>query len=54
MKVVLFCGGQGLRLRESSDVLPKPMTRIGYRPILWHVMGYYADYGHSDFVLCLG
>ena len=54
MKVVLFCGGQGLRLRESSDVLPKPMTRIGYRPILWHVMRYYAHYGHSDFVLCLG
>ncbi len=54
MKVVLFCGGQGLRLRDHSDVLPKPMTRIGYRPILWHVMRYYAHYGHRDFVLCLG
>ncbi|MFL5755229.1 MAG: glucose-1-phosphate cytidylyltransferase [Chloroflexota bacterium] len=54
MKVVLFCGGEGLRLREHSDGLPKPMTRIGYRPILWHVMRYYAHYGHRDFVLCLG
>jgi glucose-1-phosphate cytidylyltransferase len=54
MKVVLFCGGEGLRLREHGDALPKPMTRIGYRPILWHVMRYYAHYGHRDFVLCLG
>ena len=48
MKVVLFCGGEGLRLPGIPDVLPKPMTRIGYRPILWHVMRYYAHYGHSD------
>ena len=54
MKVVLFCGGEGLRLPGTTDVLPKPMTRIGYRPILWHVMRYYAHYGHQDFVLCLG
>jgi glucose-1-phosphate cytidylyltransferase len=54
MKVVLFCGGLGLRLREHSESLPKPMVEIGFRPILWHVMRYYAYHGHSDFVLCLG
>jgi glucose-1-phosphate cytidylyltransferase len=54
MKVVLFCGGQGMRIREYSDQVPKPMVPIGYRPILWHVMKYYAHYGHKDFVLCLG
>ena len=54
MKVVLFCGGLGLRLREHSERVPKPMVPIGYRPILWHVMKYYAHYGHKDFVLCLG
>jgi glucose-1-phosphate cytidylyltransferase len=54
MKVVLFCGGLGLRLREHSEALPKPMVPIGYRPILWHVMRFYAYYGHKDFVLCLG
>lgn len=54
MKVVLFCGGLGMRLREYSDNVPKPMVPIGYRPILWHVMKYYAHFGHKDFVLCLG
>jgi glucose-1-phosphate cytidylyltransferase len=54
MKVVLFCGGLGMRLRDFSDTIPKPMVNIGYRPILWHVMKYYAHYGHKDFVLCLG
>jgi glucose-1-phosphate cytidylyltransferase len=54
MKVVLFCGGLGMRMREYSEALPKPMVPIGYRPILWHVMKYYAHYGHKDFVLCLG
>ncbi len=55
MRVVLFCGGLGLRLgQESSQALPKPMARIGYRPILWHIMRYYAHHGHDDFVLCLG
>ncbi len=54
MKVVLFCGGRGLRLREHSEAVPKPMVQIGYRPILWHVMRYYAHYGHRDFILCLG
>src|SRR5713101_7199698 len=54
MKVVLFCGGLGLRMREYSEAVPKPMVPIGYRPILWHVMKYYAHYGHKDFILCLG
>ena len=54
MKVVLFCGGLGTRLRGPGDELPKPMVRIGYRPILWHVMKYYAHYGHTEFILCLG
>jgi glucose-1-phosphate cytidylyltransferase len=54
MKVVLFCGGLGTRLRDYSDAIPKPMVHIGYRPILWHVMKYYAHFGHTDFILCLG
>jgi glucose-1-phosphate cytidylyltransferase len=54
MKVVLFCGGLGTRLRDYSDSIPKPMVTIGYRPILWHVMKYYAHFGHKDFILCLG
>ena len=54
MKVVLFCGGMGLRLREEGRETPKPLAMIGERPILWHLMSYYAHYGHTDFVLCLG
>jgi glucose-1-phosphate cytidylyltransferase len=54
MKVVLFCGGLGTRLRDLSGEIPKPMVKIGYRPILWHVMKYYAHFGHKDFILCLG
>jgi len=54
VKVVLFCGGLGTRLRDYDPDLPKPMVNIGYRPIMWHVMKYYAHYGHKDFVLCLG
>lgn len=54
MKVVLFCGGLGMRLREYSETIPKPMVPIGYRPILWHLMKYYAHFGHKDFILCLG
>lgn len=54
MKVVLFCGGQGTRLREYSDAVPKPMVPIGHRPILWHVMKYFAHFGHTEFILCLG
>lgn len=54
MKVVLFCGGLGTRLREHSDTIPKPLVNIGVRPIMWHLMRYYAHYGHKEFVLCLG
>jgi glucose-1-phosphate cytidylyltransferase len=54
MKVVLFCGGLGTRLREHSDTIPKPLVNIGVRPLLWHLMRYYAHFGHKDFVLCLG
>ena len=54
MKVVLFCGGLGTRLREYGDNIPKPLVPIGYRPVLWHVMKYYAHFGHKDFILCLG
>jgi len=54
MKVVLFAGGFGTRLREYSEDIPKPMVPIGYRPIMWHLMKYYAHFGHKDFVICLG
>ncbi len=54
MKVVLFCGGLGMRMREGSGSAPKPMSMIGDRPLLWHVMRYYAHFGHKDFILCLG
>ncbi len=54
MKVVLFCGGLGMRMRDSTIAGPKPMATVGERPLLWHVMRYYAHYGHTDFVLCLG
>ena len=54
MKVVLFCGGLGTRIRDYSESIPKPMIPVGHQPILWHVMQYYSQYGHRDFVLCLG
>ncbi len=54
MKVVLFCGGAGMRLRGYSEDVPKPMVTIGSRPVLWHVMKYYAHFGHKEFLLCLG
>ena len=54
MKVVLFCGGLGMRMRDGVTSGPKPMATVGERPLLWHVMRYYAYFGHSDFVLCLG
>jgi glucose-1-phosphate cytidylyltransferase len=54
MKVVLFCGGLGTRIRDYSENIPKPMIPIGNHPILWHVMQYYSQYGHHEFVLCLG
>lgn len=54
MKVVILCGGYGSRIRDVDEALPKPMIALGRRPILWHVMKYYACKGHSEFVLCLG
>lgn len=55
MKVVLFCGGLGMRIRpDETSVIPKPMTMVGDRPILWHLMKYYAHFGHTEFVLALG
>lgn len=54
MKVVLFCGGLGMRMRADNQSLPKPMMPIGSRPVLWHIMRYYAHFGHQDFILCLG
>ena len=54
MKVVIFCGGLGLRLREYSENIPKPLVPIGDAPVMWHLMKYYSHYGHKDFILCLG
>ena len=55
MKVVLFCGGYGMRMRNSADEgMPKPMQMVGPRPLIWHVMRYYAHFGHKEFILCLG
>ena len=54
MKVVIFCGGQGMRMRDFSERVPKPLVPVGPRPILWHMMKYYAHFGHDDFILCLG
>jgi glucose-1-phosphate cytidylyltransferase len=54
MKAIILCGGQGTRLREHTEVQPKPMVEIGGRPILWHIMKLYAFHGITDFVLCLG
>jgi glucose-1-phosphate cytidylyltransferase len=54
MKVVILAGGMGTRLSEETQVKPKPMAEIGDRPILWHIMKIYSQYGHTDFVICLG
>ncbi|MCA5892894.1 glucose-1-phosphate cytidylyltransferase [Isoptericola sp. NEAU-Y5] len=54
MKVVLFCGGLGMRIRAYDQPVPKPMFTVGDRPVLWHMMRYYAAHGHTEFVLCLG
>lgn len=54
MKTVLFCGGLGTRIRDVSESIPKPMISVGDKPILWHLMHYYSQFGHKDFVLCLG
>nr|WP_241895764.1 sugar phosphate nucleotidyltransferase [Jatrophihabitans sp. GAS493] len=54
MKVVLFCGGYGMRMRDGTSSAPKPMVMVGSRPLIWHVMRYYAHFGHTEFILCLG
>jgi glucose-1-phosphate cytidylyltransferase len=54
VKVVILCGGLGTRMREETEFRPKPMVRLGARPILWHIMKIYAHYGFKDFILCLG
>ena len=54
MKVVLFCGGMGLRMGEHSRLIPKPLVPVGSQPILWHIMKYYAHFGHTEFIICLG
>ena len=54
MKVVILCGGQGTRLREETEYRPKPLVSIGGKPILWHIMKTFSQYGHKDFILCLG
>ena len=53
-KVVILCGGFGTRLREETEVKPKPMVEIGGKPILWHIMRTFAHHGYKEFVLCLG
>ncbi len=54
MKTVILCGGMGTRLREETEIRPKPMIEIGGKPILWHIMKHYARHGLDEFVLCLG
>ena len=55
MKVVLFCGGHGMRMRgDSGEGMPKPMQMVGPRPLIWHIMRYFAHFGHTEFILCLG
>lgn len=54
MKAIILCGGQGTRLRELTEIRPKPMVEVGGRPILWHIMKFYAHFGVKEFILCLG
>ena len=54
MKVVLFAGGLGTRISEETDIRPKPMVEIGGKPVLWHIMKIYSQYGYNDFIICLG
>jgi glucose-1-phosphate cytidylyltransferase len=54
MKVIILCGGKGTRLREETEVKPKPMVEVGGRPVIWHIMNIYASFGYTDFVLPLG
>ncbi|MEW6096206.1 MAG: glucose-1-phosphate cytidylyltransferase [bacterium] len=53
-KVVILCGGMGTRLREETEIRPKPLVEVGDRPILWHIMKIYSYYGFNDFILCVG
>jgi glucose-1-phosphate cytidylyltransferase len=54
MKLVIFAGGLGTRISEESDYIPKPMVKIGKKPILWHIIKYYSVFGFSDFIICGG
>ena len=54
MKTVILCGGEGTRLKELTEGIPKPLVEIGGKPILWHIMKIYSSFGFNDFVLCLG
>ena len=54
MKVLILAGGYGTRLNEDADKYPKPMAEVGGKPILWHIMKYYSQFGYKDFVLALG
>jgi glucose-1-phosphate cytidylyltransferase len=54
MKVVLFCGGLGMRLHPTTENVPKPLVLVGEKPLLWYLMKYYSHFGHKDFILCLG
>lgn len=54
MKVVILCGGKGTRMRDMTEFIPKPLVQIGGKPIIWHIMKTYAQYGFTDFILCLG
>ena len=54
MKVILLAGGFGTRMSEYTGMIPKPMVQIGEKPILWHIMNFYAQYGHKDFFVALG
>ena len=54
MKVVILAGGLGSRLIEKTNIIPKPMVKIGSKPIIWHIMKYFSHYGHNEFIICLG
>ena len=54
MKVVILCGGRGMRMNEETEFRPKPLVKIGHLPVLVHVMKTYAHWGYKDFILCLG
>ena len=54
MKIVILCGGMGIRLKEETEFKPKPLVEIGGKPILWHIMKIYSYYGYKEFILCLG